>query len=266
MQRLSALIVADEENAGLYRSLLLKGERTEECALKDAVDFLSREKTDVVVLDCGNRVWTGLSTIEQLKKINPEAQIIFLTDMSSEDAVINAYKMGAREYFKKPVNILELKRTIERLLSSQGATDECPVSGAGEQNAPCIKAATTDKPQNILAVIAYIEANLWSPLELELLAEKANLSKFHFCRIFKRHIGMNPMKFVAALRIEHAKKLLKKNDLTVSLVANEVGFNDLSNFIRQFKKATGVTPTTYRDTAKIASDTMSSLRQANAES
>ncbi len=57
---------------------------------------------------------------------------------------------------------------------------------------------------------------------------------------------MNPMKFVTLLRIERAKELLKRNDFTVSLVANEVGFKDLSNFIRQFKKNTGVTPTMYR--------------------
>lgn len=64
---------------------------------------------------------------------------------------------------------------------------------------------------------------------------------------------MNPMKFVTALRIERAKELLKKNDLTVSLVAKEVGFKDLSNFSRQFKKVTGVTPTAYRSTARIES-------------
>ncbi len=110
---------------------------------------------------------------------------------------------------------------------------------------------TTDKPQNLLQVVAFIEGNLWSSLELGSLAKKAHLSKFHFCRVFKRHIGMNPMKFVAVLRIERAKELLTRNDKTVSLVANEVGFRDLSNFIRQFKKTTGMTPTMYRGAAEI---------------
>lgn len=112
-------------------------------------------------------------------------------------------------------------------------------------------AVTSDKPQNLLQVIAFIEGNLWSSMELGSLAKKAHLSKFHFCRVFKRHIGMNPMKFVAVLRIERAKELLTSNDKTVSLVANEVGFRDLSNFIRQFKKITGMTPTMYRGAAGI---------------
>lgn len=267
MQRVSALIIADEENAGLYRSLPLKGERIEFCAIKDAGDCLSRIKADVLVLDCGYRVWTGLSTLRLIKEAYADVPVVFLTDMSSEDAAINAFKIGAREYFKKPVNMFELKGALERLLSIKRAAENCAVPGTAGQGATCVKSVTSDKPQNLLEVIAFIEANLWSPLELEGLAEKAHLSKFHFCRIFKRHIGMNPMKFVAALRIERAKELLKKNDLTVSVVANEVGFKDLSNFIRQFKKMTGVTPTTYRGTAKIAAtpQLMGSLQQANAE-
>jgi AraC family transcriptional regulator len=250
IQRLAVLIIADAENAGMYDSLQLNGERFDRCALKDAIDCLKREKADVIVLDCGNRVWTGLSTMSQIKEIYQDVPVIFLTDMSSEDAAINAYKMGAREYFKKPVNIPELKQALGHLLKVKLAADSCP-PGIGTQGTPCVNSVTSDKPQNVLDVVAFIEANLWSPLELNMLAEKAHLSKFHFCRFFKRHIGMNPMKFVASLRIERAKELLKKKGLTVSAVANEVGFNDLSNFIRQFKRATGVTPRTYRGTYRI---------------
>ncbi len=100
--------------------------------------------------------------------------------------------------------------------------------------------------ENIKHVIGYIESNLWSKLDLENLAQIAKLSKFHFCRKFKRHVGINPMKYVNTRRIEKAKELLKKRDLSVSLVASEVGFRDLSNFIRQFKKRTGLAPNAYR--------------------
>jgi YesN/AraC family two-component response regulator len=250
MQRLAVLIIADAEDAGVYRSLQLNGVRLEQCALGDAIDCLKREKADVIVLDCGNRVWTGLSTMRQIREAYEDIPIIFLTDMSSEDAAINALKMGAREYFKKPVNIVELKQALGHLLKIKPAGDSCH-PGAGAHSTSRVNSFTSDKPQNIQDVVAFIEANLWSPLELAMLAEKAHLSKFHFCRFFKRHIGMNPMKFVASLRIERAKELLKKQDLTVSSVANEVGFKDLSNFIRQFKKTTGVTPRTYRGTYRI---------------
>lgn len=255
MHRLAVLIIADAEDAGVYRSLQLNGERLERCALNDAIDCLKREKADVIVLDCGNRVWTGLSTMSQIKEIYQDVPVIFLTDMSSEDAAINALKMGAREYFKKPVNMSELKQALGHLLKLKPAADSCTVPGIGAQSTSPVSTNTSDKPQSIQDVIAFIEANLWSPLELNILAERAHLSKFHFCRFFKRHIGMNPMKFVASLRIERAKELLKQEGLTVSSVANEVGFKDLSNFIRQFKKTTGVTPRTYRGTYRIITAT-----------
>jgi AraC-like DNA-binding protein len=146
--------------------------------------------------------------------------------------------------------MFELKQALGHLLKIELAVDSFPHRN-GAPGTFRVNSITSDKPQNILDVVAFIEANLWSPLELNLLAEKAHLSKFHFCRFFKRHIGMNPMKFVASLRIERAKELLKQDGLTVSSVANEVGFKDISNFIRQFKKATGVTPTTFRDSSRI---------------
>ena len=258
MQRLVVLIIADAEDAGIYRSLQLNGERLVQCALKDSLACLTREKPDVIVLDCGDRVWTGLSTMRQIREIYQDIPVVFLTGMSSEDAAINALKMGAREYFKKPVNMFELKQALGHLLKIELTADSFP-PGSGAQSTR-VKSITPDKPQNILDVVAFIETNLWSPLELTLLAEKAHLSKFHFCRFFKRHIGMNPMKFVASLRIERAKELLKQDGLTVSSVANEVGFKDISNFIRQFKKATGVTPTTFRDSSRISAHSNTSAQ------
>ena len=163
-------------------------------------------------------------------------------------------KLGAQEYYQKPVNVIRLQQLVENLLAIRQSTgsDDVPAANisAGEASAPHDKTTFPDKPQNILQVISFIESNLWSPMELEGLAQKANLSKFHFCRVFKKYTGMNPMKYVNSLRISRAKELLAGNKNSVSLVANEVGFRDLSNFIRQFKKNTGVTPTAYRDMSK----------------
>jgi YesN/AraC family two-component response regulator len=253
MQRPSMLIVSDKEDAGSYQSLKPQGARVVALDFHDCVDYIKHMKVDVVLLDCGHRVWTGLSTLRQIKQACPDIAVVFLTDQGSEDVAINALAEGAKEYFRKPADLYEVKQILERLLAVRRASDGGgpPIASPHpDGGAPCTRTGTSDKPENLLQVIAFIEENLLSSMELGSLAKQAHLSKFHFCRVFKRHIGMNPMKFVAALRIERAKELLTKNDKTVSLVANEVGFRDLSNFIRQFKKITGVTPTTYRNLAK----------------
>jgi AraC family transcriptional regulator len=72
------------------------------------------------------------------------------------------------------------------------------------------------------------------------------MSKHHFCRVFKRHLGISPLQFFIRMRVERAKELLKNRALSVSMVALEVGFNDISNFIKHFKKVTGITPSAFR--------------------
>jgi AraC family transcriptional regulator len=249
-QRSSVLLISNDENPDYYRFLQIKGEKVERCSFGCYEDRLSFCEASVIVLDSGNEVWRGLSALRQIKQAHPEVPIIFLSVQRSDETVASAMKLGAQEYYQKPVNVIRLQQLVANLVAIRQPTrrDNILVANmsAGETLAPHDKTIFPYKPQNILQVISFIESNLWSSMELEGLAQKANLSKFHFCRVFKKYTGMNPMKYVNSLRISRAKELLAGNKNRVSLVANEVGFRDLSNFIRQFKKNTGVTPTAYR--------------------
>jgi AraC-like DNA-binding protein len=105
---------------------------------------------------------------------------------------------------------------------------------------------TTSQPITLINVINYIDDNLSARLNLDLLSEKAGLSKYHFCRIFKNNIGLSPMQFIMSMRIAKAKALLKREDANISKIASSLGFNDLSSFTVQFKKVTGTTPIKFR--------------------
>jgi transcriptional regulator GlxA family with amidase domain len=61
---------------------------------------------------------------------------------------------------------------------------------------------------------------------------------------------MSPMHFLTTMRVEKAKKLLKDSALSVSVIALELGFKDIGNFIKNFKSVTGNTPTKYRKSIK----------------
>ena len=103
-------------------------------------------------------------------------------------------------------------------------------------------------PPSLLRAVAHMERNFSRDIRLPMLAREAGISKYHLCRVFKRHTGLTPMRFLARLRMERAKALLKegKNSFSVSMVAAEVGFNDLGSFIKLFKRATGLTPGEFR--------------------
>jgi YesN/AraC family two-component response regulator len=249
MEKKSILVIAQKEYFGSYSSIFVKGEHVEKRHLRDAFDLVPDCQADVVILDCGFAIGNGLMILKKLKATHPEIPLIFLTDASSEEIAVEAFRAGAREYFKKPVNIIELQNTVKLLLRIKRLQKEARSPFIATRSADlgdAAKAVTTDKPANLLCAIRYIEENIGNKISLYELADTARLSRYHFCRSFSRHMGMSPMKYIAAMRVDMAKDLLKVNDMTVSMVASEVGYNDLCNFIKQFKRLTGFTPARYK--------------------
>ena len=100
-------------------------------------------------------------------------------------------------------------------------------------------------------VVEFIDAHIDQPINLTQLAEVASLSPFHFHREFKRSTGLTPGKYILDARIKRAEGLLSESDLPLAQVAIQVGFADQSHFTVAFRKATSMTPRTYRNaTAK----------------
>ncbi|MDH4232774.1 MAG: helix-turn-helix domain-containing protein, partial [Nitrospirota bacterium] len=202
---------------------------------------------DMVILDCGFSPDAGLDFLKKIKSLSPQVPVIFLTDLSSEDIAISAFRSGAVEYFKKPVNLPCLRDTAVNLLTVKRAErDRRKRAHRPAARDEDVSLLSTELPSCLLQAVCYIDSNLASAITLEQLACEAHLSKYHFCRLFKKHTGMSPKKFLSARRIERAKKLLGNNGYSnVSLAASEVGFNDVNNFIKSFKKITGVTPSAF---------------------
>lgn len=90
--------------------------------------------------------------------------------------------------------------------------------------------------------IDYIHAHLDRDLSLVEIAQVINISPTYFASLFKRATGISPHKYVVQQRVEQAKLLLSKTDLTIADIALQVGFSNQSHLTRQFKRFTGVTP------------------------
>lgn len=249
------VVIAEKALHEMYHSYPFKGKEVVVCTPKGACDFVKTHQADLILLDCGSEVSRGLSLLEELKAHRPDIPILFVTDDRSSDTAVKAFRTGARDFIGKPVNILELRITIEHLLQIKRASQEkrspLAISEYFEKG-EFIQGITTEKPAYILRAFRYIEENLSDKISLDMLAKEAHLSKYHFCRLFFRHTGMTPMKFTTFMRMQRAKELLKREDFTVSVIATQVGFNDIGTFIRQFKKHTSVTPTDYKGSLKEA--------------
>ena len=79
-------------------------------------------------------------------------------------------------------------------------------------------------------------------LTIDGLASLCNISKFHFCRIFKEELGVTPVQYITNYRISLAETMLKNEDRSISTVAQLCGFDDVSYFYRCYKKLKGTSP------------------------
>lgn len=95
-------------------------------------------------------------------------------------------------------------------------------------------------------VVEYIHAHLDDNLELSKLAEVAGLNVYHFARAFKQSTGESPHQYVLRRRIEHAKELLRRPQLSVIEASARTGFVDQSHFSKVFRRMVGVAPSEYR--------------------
>lgn len=96
-------------------------------------------------------------------------------------------------------------------------------------------------------VLDYINDYIHRDLHLAELANLVQMSPYYFGRLFKQSIGLTPHQYVIQCRIEKSKQLLKRQDLSLTYISQQVGFHDQSHFSNTFCKIVGLTPKKYRD-------------------
>src|SRR5678815_3234455 len=82
------------------------------------------------------------------------------------------------------------------------------------------------------------------------IRDRAELSPFHFLRLFSAALGVTPHQYLVRARLRRAARLLADDERPITDVAYDVGFGDLSNFVRTFHRAAGVSPRRFRRAAK----------------
>ncbi|WP_085509197.1 helix-turn-helix domain-containing protein [Thalassobacillus devorans] len=109
-------------------------------------------------------------------------------------------------------------------------------------------------------VIEYIDAHLYDSLSLSDLAAQAGYSRYHFTRIFKQRVGVPPLYYLSALRLQKAKDLLIETDFPIREIGMEIGQQSLGTFTTRFTERVGVTPAHFRHSAKRAEHPVRTLK------
>lgn len=145
-----------------------------------------------------------------------------------EKAWLESRHMGKRQYD----GAVQLLNTFADQLSNAS-------------NQLAIRQANAEPPA-ITRAKAFIADHLTEDLSLGDVAKAVNMSRFYFCKSFRKYTGLNFTDYVARMRVERAKELLLNPNLRVSEIAYEVGFQSLTHFNRVFRRIVGKAPTAYR--------------------
>jgi AraC family transcriptional regulator of arabinose operon len=100
--------------------------------------------------------------------------------------------------------------------------------------------------RRVFRALEYISVKLSQPMTVAGLAEAAGISPSRLAHLFRAELGTSVMHYIEMRRIERAQQLLAVTPLTVKQIALEVGFENPFYFSLRFKKATGLSPTSYR--------------------
>ena len=96
-------------------------------------------------------------------------------------------------------------------------------------------------------MVSYIQQNYTGKISLKEFGEQFHLSEKYISRYFKEHFHITLSQYVTYLRLEHAKQLLQDTDIPVTEVAMQSGYQNVSYFIRNFKKTYEISPLKYRN-------------------
>ena len=137
----------------------------------------------------------------------------------------------------------EMDRLLCSVTCNQAATALCKYAVFP---APLAHIADKLARSELHHAVEYIHDNLGNDLSLRKIANAAGISTNYFASLFKQTTGQSPHQYVIRQRIEKAKPLLRRSDLSIGEIALQVGFYDSSHLTRHFKRLTGLTPRTLR--------------------
>ena len=135
-----------------------------------------------------------------------------------------------------PPELWGLKKQIEFFLIDVYKTDA--------EQAPLSKKEIRHE-EDFERTVAYLREHLAEPLSLEQISAACLMSVSKLKLLFREKAHMGPINYLIFLRIEEAKRLMRESDLSLTQIAEQVGFTSLHYFSRMFKKVTGMAPSQY---------------------
>lgn len=126
---------------------------------------------------------------------------------------------------------------------------------------PTPRPASARDRRRAVEVALFLDERCEQALPLERIAAEVGLTPFHFLRLFRNVLGVTPHQYLVRARLRRAARLLASDGEAITDIALTVGFSDLSNFVRTFHRAAGVSPRAFRQAASGDRERLTQLLQ-----
>lgn len=235
-----SVYIADDEvwiTLGLKKLLEKTGIETEVIGTANnglvAKEEIAMFKPDVVFTDIRMPGLSGLDLLQTIPEISPDSKVVIITGFAEFSYAKEAVQHHAFDYLLKPIKEEDLSRVLTAILKERGETEE-------EAKQSHVYDKTIDN------VISDIREHYMEDISLTSLAAKYNISMARLSEMIKEHLSLNFSDYIASLRIQRAKELLRDESLSIQEIAEIVGYNDYFYFTKVFKKVEGISPSKYR--------------------
>ena len=245
------LVVEDNYDMRLYIRGILEERGFVVCEARDGVEGLAvavEQIPDLIVCDVMMPNMDGLEMVARLHASDKTNHIpvILLTARQSETQVVEGFRLGVDDYITKPFSPFILEARIENILSVRKKLWESYKHADSISTYKNLLPENSVKQQFVARITDIIEAHIGEPqFGVEQLASELNMSVTQLFRKVKAIMDTTPYNVLVQIRMSRAVALMRETDKTISEIALEVGYQELSNFSRAFKKFYEESPSSY---------------------
>lgn len=189
-----------------------------------AIMLINELRPDIVFLDIEMPIYNGIEVMERIKNSYVGTiKFIIITAYNYFEYAQSSLRLGAKDILLKPIDSKQFIEMINRVMDYKYTNN-----------------------QFFNGILEYVNNNYEKNICLTDCANQFHISPNHLTRMFKKYTGVSYIIYLNELRIKKAGELLKDTDLPIKEIAQQVGYNNLNYFYKNFNMITGITPKLFK--------------------
>lgn len=210
---------------------------------------------DIVIIDIQMPGFNGLDIIKKIRERDKDVRFIIISGYSQFEYARQAIRYDVNDYLLKPIMTEEMERAllcVTALLKQQEADSSAEPMDNLETRLYTIRSKKAEYSAMVSGAIDYVDRNFQKNITLAEICNELLVSTGHFSKCFKRETGAGFTAYVAMVKMENARILLKNPKNRVNEVARMLGYSDYAYFFQVFKKQFGYAPSDIKTNVKKA--------------